>query len=91
MESFLREVKERYQDRYVIIDATPSQITSEAKVLSEFVDGIILVVMAQKSPKKAVERTIQKLGKDKILGVVFNGYNKARNKYGKYYEYYGTR
>jgi Mrp family chromosome partitioning ATPase len=52
------------------------------------VDGIILVVMAHKSPREAIQKTIQKLGKDKILGIVFNGYTKAHRYYHKYREKY---
>ncbi|MBW1802994.1 MAG: CpsD/CapB family tyrosine-protein kinase, partial [Deltaproteobacteria bacterium] len=54
MEAFLEEVKGRYPDRFIVIDATPSQITAEANILARYVDGIILVVMAQKSPRKSI-------------------------------------
>jgi len=88
MGEFLKEVRERYDDRFVIIDATPAQVTSEAHVLAKNVDGVLLVVMAQKSPKRAIEKTIENIGKDKILGVVFNGYSKAYRSYDKYYKKY---
>ena len=92
MEGFVKEVKERYQDRFIIIDATPSQVTAETNVLARYVDGIVLVVMAQKSPRKAIQETVSNLGKEKILGVVFNGYTQADKSYHKYYKkYYKTK
>lgn len=88
MRNFLEEVKNRYDDRYIIIDATPAQVTSEANVLSQYVDGIIFVVMAERAPKEAIQRSIDNLGKEKILGVVFNGYNQSYRGYRKYYKKY---
>ncbi|MFX0202575.1 MAG: polysaccharide biosynthesis tyrosine autokinase [Candidatus Hodarchaeota archaeon] len=85
MKDFLEEVKGRYRDRFIIIDATPSQVTAEANVLAKYVDGIIFVVMAQKTPRETIQSAIENLGKKKILGVVFNGYSKAEKSYHKYY------
>jgi len=88
MQSFLEEVRGRYDDRYIIIDATPSQVTAEANVLAQYVDGIIFVVMAGKSPRDTVKRSVENLGKKKILGVVFNGYEQSYRGYRKYYKKY---
>ena len=88
MRAFLNEIKERYDDRLVIIDSGPARITPEIKVLGEYVDGIILVVMAGKAPRKEIRKVIDNLGKDKILGIVFNGYNLPTKSYYRYYEEY---
>lgn len=88
MRSFLDEVRNRYDDRCVIIDATPSQVTSETNVLAQYVDGILFVVMSEKSPRDTVKRSVENLGKKKILGVVFNGYNQSYKGYQKYYKKY---
>jgi len=88
MKEFLEEVKGRYQDRYIIIDTTPIQITVEPSVLATYVDGIIIVVLAQKSPREAIKRSIEKLGKKKILGIVFNGYSQGHRSYNKYLKNY---
>ncbi len=91
MKTFLEELKERYQDHFILIDSAPSHITAEAKVLAEYVDGIVVVVMAQKSPRKDIQRAIHSLGREKILGIVFNGYNQIRRSYHKYYNKYYRR
>ena len=88
MVQFLEEVKERYQDRFIIIDSPPSSVTAESKFLAQHVDGIIYVVMANKTPRKDIEKAIDNLGRDKILGIVFNGYEKVRKSYHSYYNRY---
>jgi len=88
MVKFLDEVKERYQDRFVIIDSPPSNVATEGKFLAQYVDGIIFVVMANKTPRKDIEKAIDNLGRDKILGIVFNGYEQVRKNYYRYYHRY---
>ena len=88
MVKFLEEVKERYQDRFVIIDSPPSSVTAESKFLAQHVDGIIYVVMANKTPRKDIEKALDNLGRDKILGIVFNGYEQVRKSYYRYYDRY---
>jgi protein-tyrosine kinase len=88
MAQFLEEAREKQKDRFIIIDAPPSHITAEAKFLSKYVDGIIFVVMAQKTPRDAVARAIDNLGRDKVVGIVFNGYDQVRKGYYKHYEKY---
>jgi len=91
MAKFLEEAKQRYKDRFIIIDSPPTHITAEAKFLAQYVDGIIFVVMANKTPRKEAQKAIEALGRDKVLGIVFNGYNQARKSYYKYYEKYYKR
>ena len=88
MEAFVEEVRNRYDDRYVILDATPTQFTSESVVLSRHVDGILLVVKANGAPRKAVQNGLHGLAQGNILGVVFNGYNEPLKNYRKYYKGY---
>jgi protein-tyrosine kinase len=72
MEALIKELKERYSDRYIILDSTPLLATSEPEVLSKLVDGIIFVVRAGMTPRETVKQAISSLEKDKILGVVLN-------------------
>ena len=89
MKSFLEEIRNRYEDRFIIIDTAPSQVLTEANILANFVDGIIFVVMNQKTPREMIQKATENLGKDKILGIVYNGYIQTYKSYGKYYkEYY---
>jgi len=88
MKSFLEEIRGRYEDRIIIMDTAPSQVLAEAGVLSNFVDGIVFVIRAEKTPRELVRKAIDSLGKDKILGIVFNGHSQEQKTYGKYYRSY---
>ena len=88
MFDLLDEVSKRYPDRYIILDSTPVQVAAEISVLSNFIDGILLVVRYGKSSRKVIQESVEKVGKDKLLGVVFNCFEgKFSNEY--YYNYYG--
>ena len=88
MAAFLTEVKEKLKDRFMIIDSPPCQVMAETKPLAQRVDGIVLVVMANKTPRKEIEKAIENIGREKILGVVFNGYEQVRKSYSRYYDHY---
>lgn len=84
MKTFIQEVRDRYHDRFVIIDATPTQVTSEPNVLANIVDGVVFVVMAERAPRAAVRKSIDLMGREKTLGVVFNGYSEEMKFHKKY-------
>jgi len=88
MKGFLEEIRDRYDDRIIILDTAPSQVLAEANVLSNFVDGIIFVIRSEKTPRELIRKAIDGLGRDKILGIVFNGYSQEQKTYGKYYHKY---
>jgi capsular exopolysaccharide synthesis family protein len=84
MQQLMKEVKDRYDDRYIIFDSPPAQI-SETLALANFVDGVLLVVKAADTAKKLVKKTVAVLGRDKILGVVLNQCDVTPKEYYKYY------
>jgi exopolysaccharide/PEP-CTERM locus tyrosine autokinase len=88
MRDFLAEVKDRYDDRYIVLDGTPSEVTAEASVLSQNVDGVLYVVRAQRAPRALIKRSIQNLSKGRIIGIAFNGYEGSHRHYTKYYKKY---
>jgi len=87
MAELLNEVKSRYPDRYVIIDAPPPKLTAETIALSKQVDGILVVVKFAGTAREAVRDLIQLLGKKKILGVFANCFD-PRSSYGYGYGAY---
>jgi exopolysaccharide/PEP-CTERM locus tyrosine autokinase len=72
MSDMIEEVKRRYNDRLIVIDSPPTGLAAETVFLARHVDGIILVVKHGKTPREDVEELIEKLGTDKICGVVVN-------------------
>ena len=85
MSAFLNEVKERYDDRYIILDSAPMYITSEVNVLTKYVDGVIFVILNGRTPRETVKKHLQKIGKENLIGVVFNGYDQNFKQYNKFY------
>jgi len=88
MEHFIKEAKDRYQDRFIIIDATPSRMTAETNVIANHVDGILLVVMNGRTPQAMLQQMVENIGRKKILGIVFNDYTQPFKYYKKYYQKY---
>ena len=57
---------------WVIIDTPPVGILTDANLLGSIVDAAVLVVRAGKTSAAEVQRAVQALGREKILGVVLN-------------------
>lgn len=93
MSELILEAKNRYHDRYIIIDTPPPTMTAETSALARQVDGIILVIKTDATPKKMVEDLVGLLGKEKILGVVMNHNNLQPSRYYGYGTYgsYGKK
>ncbi|UZP67544.1 XrtA-associated tyrosine autokinase [Desulfovibrio mangrovi] len=88
MKDFLAEIKSRYPDRYVIIDTAPVLPFAEARVLSRFVDGTLLVVRERAVSVREVQETLQALSGANVLGIVYNGATKANSPGSYYYGYH---
>ncbi|MGD9364667.1 MAG: CpsD/CapB family tyrosine-protein kinase [Desulfobacteraceae bacterium] len=88
MKALLEEVKSRYDDRYVLIDSPPPTMASETNAIAKYVDGVIVVVRAQKTSRDAVVDTIEKLGKEKLIGIVLNQADRSVTKYYGYNKSY---
>ncbi len=81
MADLLAEVKSRYEDRFVIIDSPPPQLTAETHALARSVDAIVLVVRSGKTPRAVVKELVDKLGREKMLGVVLNAFKRRTPNY----------
>jgi capsular exopolysaccharide synthesis family protein len=57
---------------WVIIDTPPIGILADANLLGSIVDAAVLVVRAGKTSAAEVQRAVQAIGREKILGVVLN-------------------
>jgi capsular exopolysaccharide synthesis family protein len=91
MEELLKSLSQSGQNTYILIDSPPIISTTEPTVLSKMVDGIILVVRADRTPRESIQRAVKSIDRQKIIGIVFNGIDlKRSNYYPKYYyKYYG--
>ncbi len=92
MTAMIDEVVNRYQDRFILLDSPPVQAASETAVLAQHVDGVILVVRWGGPGREQVKQLVDQIGKEKIIGVVFNAFkmtilDTGMKKEG-YYKYY---
>src|SRR5215203_4445593 len=69
-ERILSEVRRMFD--YIIIDAPPLGIFTDANVLMSRADGGILVVRANKTRFSAVDKLLEQMPKERLLGVILN-------------------
>lgn len=72
MHALIEELSSRYSDRMVIFDSPPALVTAETGVLAGKVDAVILVVRQGGAGKADVQKLIDIIGANRILGIVFN-------------------
>ena len=82
MKHILEEAAGRFD--WVILDAPPMGPMPDASLLSHMVDGAVFVIRAGRSQYPSVQKAIEALGRERILGVVLNG---VENMPAEQYEY----
>ena len=70
MRQILEEASAKFD--WVIMDAPPIGPTADARLLSQMAGGTLFVIRAEKSQYPEVQRAIDMVGRDQILGVVLN-------------------
>src|SRR4030095_12177889 len=72
MQEALAALQEHYD--YILIDSPPVKLLSDTMLLSTMVDGVVLVVSSQETPKYVVKEAHARLSyaRAKILGVILN-------------------
>ncbi len=87
MKAFIDTLKSRYE--MVLFDSPPLIAVTDAAVLSQAVDGVLLVVKSGQTNQDALIRGVELLQNvdARILGVLLNGVSRE-NTYGSYYYYY---
>jgi Mrp family chromosome partitioning ATPase len=72
MQHFIDELRSRYSDRYIFIDSPPVTDSSEARILTEIADMVVLVVPHGRATVEQIEAAIDVIGKDKLAGLIYN-------------------
>jgi capsular exopolysaccharide synthesis family protein len=78
--------RERFD--YIILDTPPVLPAPDSRLLAPVIDGYLIVVSADKTPRRFLEETLALLGPAKILGLVFNRESLKHSRYGRYYYAY---
>ena len=72
MKSVVAEMKDRYPDRYVIFDLPSLLEGADAITCAPLVDGILIVTQAGRNSNKDINRTLELIPQEKLLGFVLN-------------------
>jgi protein-tyrosine kinase len=73
MTALFSDLARCFPNHRVICDCPPLSSGPDAAILARHVDAALLVVMAQDASREVVARSLGVLGKEKVLGLVFNG------------------
>jgi protein-tyrosine kinase len=87
MSSLIEELKDRYTDRFLIIDTSPIQATVDPKILADQVDAIVMVTRYRYTKEAEVKMAMETLPKDKVIGTVLNALDELPAKKYKYRKY----
>jgi len=82
---FLNYLKANFD--YIIIDLPPILGISETNVIIDYLNSIIFIIKAEKTPINQIQQALSLINKEKILAYVLNGAT-SESSYYEYYYYY---
>ena len=83
----LQEARTQYD--FIIVDTAPLLPIPDARIVGKWVDGFLLVVGADRTPRKMVEESLNLMAPEKVIGIVFNGDDRSAGRH-DYYEHAGA-
>jgi capsular exopolysaccharide synthesis family protein len=90
----MAEVVETLRQRFdfVLVDSPPAIVVSDAVALSQYCDGVVLVLRAQTTSVETAQRLVARMEavRATILGVVLNGVDIRDPDYADYHYYYSS-
>jgi capsular exopolysaccharide synthesis family protein len=84
LDSLIQEARAVYS--YVVLDTPPLLPVFDSALLAKSVDGVLMVVSANQTPRKLLGEALNMLEPSKVLGIVFN--RDERPLFGYYNSYY---
>ena len=84
MERLLKEAREHYD--FIVLDTPPLLPVYDSALLAKSLDGVLMVVSANRTPRKLLGEALNLLDAGKVLGIVFN--RDGRPLFGYYDSYY---
>jgi protein-tyrosine kinase len=83
MKKILATLKEQYD--LILIDSPPILSLPDMNILENLVDGVILIVRAEKTPRHAVATAVSSFVSDKLVGIILNDVRQPLSRYERYY------
>jgi protein-tyrosine kinase len=82
MSEVLAEARGAYE--IIVIDSPPMDLLASSRALATRSDGVVLVIRANHTKKRGIEKTLATLGPEKVIGIVLNGLRISRRGYRGY-------
>ena len=82
MKELIKILREQYD--FVLVDTPPILPLSDMNIFEEVVDGILVIVRAEKTPKSAVLTALGTIDSRKVIGLVLNDLKQPLPKYYQY-------
>lgn len=79
----VKEMRNRYADRFLFFDAPPILGCADAVAFTPAVDGVLLVVGSEGTAEREIQRAMELIPADKLIGVVLNKYTGRMPSYHK--------
>lgn len=77
MSRLVKNMKDRYEDRYILFDTPPVLVGADAIAFAPFVDGIVVTVESGRTSMADVKKALALLPKEKLLGFVLNRHDQG--------------
>ncbi len=74
MREIVMELKKRYPDRYIFVNAPSMKLSSEVQILSNVSDMVIFEVDAGTVTEAQVADAVEMIGSERVAGIVFSDY-----------------
>lgn len=70
---------------WIVVDSPPAALVSDAVLLANYCDGVILVLRSNNTPVDAARRARKEFAERNVVGVVLNGISPELTPYAQYY------
>src|SRR5215510_8538773 len=73
MNKIVEKARAEFPGHHIIIDSPPVLSTPDPLIIARYVDAVLVVVRAGKTPRDYLTKALQSLNSTKVMGVVLNG------------------
>ena len=73
MSEITEKARVEFPGHHIIIDSPPVLSTPDPLIIARYVDAVLVVVRAGKTPRDYLTKALQSLNSTKVMGVVLNG------------------
>jgi capsular exopolysaccharide synthesis family protein len=80
-------IREARRDFDCVLIDTPPALLPDCRLIERWVDGFVMVVTANKTPRRMLSEALGEIDPAKVFGLVFNADDRAAARYYGYYAY----